>query len=172
LSTLIQLRRGTQAAWAAANSVLAQGEPGVELDTNRLKVGDGATHWNGLPYAPTTSRAILLCSGFTPSGTGADTAEVTVPFDVDGTSVVVWHVRRITFRVQTAGGAPSVAVEKSSGSGAFSASTVGTVTLGSGANEGSVSSALGTVSSGDKLRFNAVTLDSAQNWTVIVEISA
>jgi hypothetical protein len=47
----IQLRRGTSAAWTAANPTLAQGEMGVETDTNRSKIGDGASPWSALPYA-------------------------------------------------------------------------------------------------------------------------
>ncbi len=48
--TLIELRRGTAAAWTLANPVLANGEPGFEDDTNKMKVGDGVTAWNLLPY--------------------------------------------------------------------------------------------------------------------------
>jgi hypothetical protein len=47
----IQLRRGTAASWASANPVLGQGEPGVESDTGKMKLGDGVTPWNGRPYA-------------------------------------------------------------------------------------------------------------------------
>jgi len=50
VTTTIQLRGGTAAAWVAANPVLAVREPGLELDTKRLKVGDGATHWIDLAY--------------------------------------------------------------------------------------------------------------------------
>jgi hypothetical protein len=46
----IQLRRDTAANWATANPVLAQGEPAIELDTGRLKFGDGTTAYNSLPY--------------------------------------------------------------------------------------------------------------------------
>jgi hypothetical protein len=46
----IKLRRGTAAEWAAQNPVLAQGEPGWERDTKKLKLGDGSTAWNSLPY--------------------------------------------------------------------------------------------------------------------------
>lgn len=49
-NAIIQLRRGTEEAWAAANPVLAPGEPGVEIDTGREKLGDGTTAWNDLPY--------------------------------------------------------------------------------------------------------------------------
>lgn len=45
-----QFRRGSAAEWAAANPVLASGELGLENDTKRIKIGDGATVWNLLPY--------------------------------------------------------------------------------------------------------------------------
>lgn len=48
--TRIQFRRGTAAEWAAENPVLNSGEPGVETDTEQVKVGDGITAWNGLGY--------------------------------------------------------------------------------------------------------------------------
>lgn len=50
---LIQLRRGTAAAWVAANPVLMQCEEGFETDTGLRKIGDGATAWNTLAYAKT-----------------------------------------------------------------------------------------------------------------------
>jgi len=46
----IQFRRGTAAEWAAANPILAQGELGINLDGNRLKIGTGLTSWNYLDY--------------------------------------------------------------------------------------------------------------------------
>ncbi|GAA4699746.1 hypothetical protein [Phytohabitans rumicis] len=45
----VQLRRGLAAAWAAANPVLADGEPGFEVDTDTLRIGDGATPFTSLP---------------------------------------------------------------------------------------------------------------------------
>jgi hypothetical protein len=51
MATKIQLRRGTASAWALANPVLAEGEIGVETDTDKFKIGDGITSWNSLGYA-------------------------------------------------------------------------------------------------------------------------
>lgn len=48
--TLIQMRRGTAAAWTAANPILASGEWGVETDTLKVKVGNGTVTWALLPY--------------------------------------------------------------------------------------------------------------------------
>ncbi|MBA15578.1 MAG: hypothetical protein CMN73_04400 [Sphingomonas sp.] len=38
------------AAWTAENPVLLEREVGLELDTMRLKIGDGSTAWNSLDY--------------------------------------------------------------------------------------------------------------------------
>ena len=46
----IVLRRDIAANWTSADPVLNQGEPGLETDTNKLKIGDGATAWSALPY--------------------------------------------------------------------------------------------------------------------------
>lgn len=46
----IKFRRDTTANWATANSVLSQGEPGLDITTNSLKVGDGTTAWANLEY--------------------------------------------------------------------------------------------------------------------------
>lgn len=49
MSTL-QLKRGTSARLAMVNPILKKGEPCFVYDTNKLKIGDGATPWNELPY--------------------------------------------------------------------------------------------------------------------------
>ena len=36
--------------WTAKNPLLQRGEIGAESDTHRIKVGDGTTYWNDLPY--------------------------------------------------------------------------------------------------------------------------
>ncbi|ABA47077.1 structural protein [Synechococcus phage syn9] len=50
MANRIQLRRGGAQEWANANPTLAQGELGIELDTGRIKIGDGVTAWNSLRY--------------------------------------------------------------------------------------------------------------------------
>jgi hypothetical protein len=46
-----QLRSGTAAQWTAANPVLLAGEPGIEINTGFLKLGDGVAAWTALPYS-------------------------------------------------------------------------------------------------------------------------
>ena len=43
MAAKIQLRRDTASVWTSVNPTLALGEPGVETDTYKVKVGDGAT---------------------------------------------------------------------------------------------------------------------------------
>lgn len=48
MAVTIKLRRGTAAQWAAANTVLQEGELGLDLDTNKIYVGDGTTAYDSL----------------------------------------------------------------------------------------------------------------------------
>jgi hypothetical protein len=54
---IIQFRRGTTSQWDAANPTLAGGEPGVDLDTGALYLGDGVTDYDGLRAHGTTVRS-------------------------------------------------------------------------------------------------------------------
>jgi len=53
MAVRFQLRRDTAANWTSANPTLALGEPGVETDTLKVKVGTGTTAWNSLAYSIT-----------------------------------------------------------------------------------------------------------------------
>ena len=58
MATIIQQRRGTAAEWTAANTILANGEKGLETDglgTSEVKekIGNGVLAWNNLPYQET-----------------------------------------------------------------------------------------------------------------------
>ena len=50
---VIKVRRSPAAVWASRNPILADGEPGYESDTRRIKFGDGWNRWNNLPYVGT-----------------------------------------------------------------------------------------------------------------------
>ena len=49
-----QFKRGTAKRWREMNPILRAGEPGLETDTGKLKVGDGFTPWIRLPYIDRT----------------------------------------------------------------------------------------------------------------------
>lgn len=54
------VRRGPAASWTATNNVLLAGEWGLETDTKRMKMGDGATAWGALPYLDPSLHLSLL----------------------------------------------------------------------------------------------------------------
>ena len=51
LKTTIIMRNDTAENWTTKNPTLSKGEFGVENDTNKFKIGDGATAWKELAYA-------------------------------------------------------------------------------------------------------------------------
>lgn len=51
LNTRIIMRNDTAENWTTKNPTLSKGEFGVENDTNKFKIGDGATAWADLDYA-------------------------------------------------------------------------------------------------------------------------
>lgn len=50
LKTQIQLRNDLAQTWLSVNPRLAKGEIGIEIDTNKIKIGDGVNLWADLPY--------------------------------------------------------------------------------------------------------------------------
>lgn len=80
---MIQFRRGTASAASTANEVLAAGQPFVETDTSKLKIGDGSTHFNDLPYIGGSGgkKYITVVVGTSTAGYTADQ----VDFLCDGT---------------------------------------------------------------------------------------
>ena len=54
----LQFKRGTLAEWSTINPVLTIGQPGYVTDSSyygpRLKIGDGKTPWNDLPFDGTS----------------------------------------------------------------------------------------------------------------------
>jgi hypothetical protein len=63
-----RVRQDTAAGWSASNPVLVAGEPGLEIDTGKIKYGDGVRNWATLPY----SSGVALASTTPPAaGTGS-----------------------------------------------------------------------------------------------------
>lgn len=60
---ILQLKRGTAERWATVNPILAVGEPGFVYDSNRLKIGDGVSTWNELPYIEGTATTLTPVDG-------------------------------------------------------------------------------------------------------------
>ena len=66
----IQVRRGTSAQWATANTVLAAGEWGYDTTAKISKIGDGSTAWDDLPAL----RGSLPYSAYLTGGTESNMA--------------------------------------------------------------------------------------------------
>jgi hypothetical protein len=80
MSSIIQLKRGTAAAWTSANPTLNAGEVGFETDTKKMKVGDGSTAWTSLSYTATDGDISGVTAGTGLSG-GGSTGAVTLSID-------------------------------------------------------------------------------------------
>lgn len=80
MSSIIQIKRGTAAAWTSANPTLNAGEIGFESDTKKMKVGDGSTAWTSLSYTATDGDISGVTAGTGLSG-GGSTGAVTLSID-------------------------------------------------------------------------------------------
>ncbi|ADD80896.1 tail fiber protein [Rhodococcus phage ReqiPepy6] len=115
----IKNRRAPASQWAASNPVLASGEIGIELDTNKFKVGNGVNAWGTLPYfvdelairalAPTSfmdnrDKALLVGSS-TMAGMGTRLQAALTSRGVEGTfnrtAVGSWQASHISAAVGT-----------------------------------------------------------------------
>jgi len=63
----VQLRHDIATNWSTANPTLLVGEFGVETDTSRMKIGDGISNWNQLPYFPPDTGTSGVFDGGTPT---------------------------------------------------------------------------------------------------------
>jgi hypothetical protein len=69
MAVQIQFRRGTASAWTSANPILADGEMGIETDTDQFKIGDGLTAWTSLAYGGIAGTAGTNGEGVPTGGT-------------------------------------------------------------------------------------------------------
>lgn len=83
----IRVRRNTAAAWTAGNAILLQGEPGLETDTGKLKIGDGVSDWANLPYFG--------------AATTADLTDVTITGPIADNEVLAYNLATTQWTNQT-----------------------------------------------------------------------
>lgn len=50
MANKIQIRRDTTANWAINDTILSQGELGLDINLRKLKIGDGTSHWSALDF--------------------------------------------------------------------------------------------------------------------------
>lgn len=71
-----QLRRGTSALWLSSDPVLALGEPGLDTDLMRLKVGDGVKAFSALPWFTNPSMTFPPTTSWSALNSGTVTVDV------------------------------------------------------------------------------------------------
>ena len=64
MADIIKFKRGKSTTWKTKNLLLLDGEPGFEIDTLRLKIGDGKTKWNDLPYQDQNNENVVNAKVF------------------------------------------------------------------------------------------------------------
>lgn len=126
-NVILQLRTGSATQWAASTRILAVGEPGVETDSGRIKIGDGTNLWSALPWSG---------AAISKSGTNGN-------LTVNGADVVVYSLPTATS--DTLGG-----IKSSSGTGKVTVdSSTGIASVGNVASADQLSSSRTISLSGD-----------------------
>lgn len=76
ITARLTMRKDTASNWAAANPILSDAEWAKETDTDKIKIGDGVTAWNLLPYfsASTSTPFLSLLGNYK-----IDTSDTTPP---------------------------------------------------------------------------------------------
>lgn len=85
MANRIQIRRDSQSNWENINPVLADGEPGLNYDTNQIKIGDGSNNWSSLSYATSAGAGgnnpgDFLDYGMIDSGSGNQTINLSYTY--------------------------------------------------------------------------------------------
>ena len=62
IKTTFKFRPNLASYWAEKNPVLAEGEPCFELDTGKLKIGNGTTVYKDLPYVNSGSVQVEIAT--------------------------------------------------------------------------------------------------------------
>lgn len=65
ITARITMRKDTAANWTAANPILSDAEFAKETDTGKIKIGNGVTAWNSLPYFTSGAGSVDSVNGQT-----------------------------------------------------------------------------------------------------------
>lgn len=142
----LYLRNDAAATWVEKNPVLAKGEPGVEVDTGKFKLGDGVTSWVGLHYAG------VLVSGSEQNG------YVTI----DGIDTLVYLL--------PIGGASIGGVKTAAGTGKVSIAADGTMSVSNVASADKLSASRTIAITGDAA--GSATFDGSAGTSITVALVA
>lgn len=142
----LYLRNDAAATWVAKNPVLAKGEPGVEVDTGKFKLGDGVTSWVGLNYA----------------GVLVSASEQNGYIQIDGVDTLVYRL--------PIGGASIGGVKTAAGTGKVSIAADGTMSVSNVASADKLSASRTIAIAGDAT--GSATFDGSAGTSITVALVA
>jgi hypothetical protein len=142
----LYLRNDTAATWVEKNPVLAKGEPGVEVDTGKFKLGDGVTSWVGLHYA----------------GVLVSASEQNGYIQIDGVDTLVYRL--------PIGGASIGGVKTAAGTGKVSIAADGTMSVSNVASADKLSAPRTIAIAGDAT--GSATFDGSAGTSITVALVA
>lgn len=142
----IYLRNDTAATWVEKNPVLAKGEPGVEVDTGKFKLGDGVNSWVGLHYA----------------GVLVSASEQNGYIKIDGVDTLVYRL--------PVGGASIGGVKTATGTGKVAIASDGTMSISNAPSADKLSASRTIAISGDAT--GSATFDGSAGTSITVALAA
>lgn len=86
MATQFKIRRDTAANWSSTNPTLGDGEPALETDTRKTKIGNGVTAWNSLAYDTDPSNTVFLTTAQTLTNKTLTSPVVNTPTVTSATS--------------------------------------------------------------------------------------
>lgn len=174
-NVILQLRTGSATQWAASTRILAVGEPGVETDSGRIKIGDGTNLWSALPW----------------SGAAIGKSSTNGALTINGADVAVYVLPTATSDhlggIKSASGTGKVTVDSSTGTASVNnvasadrLSSSRTISLsgdvtGSGSFNGSANLAITTALAGQAFTagtYTKVTVNTKGIVTGVAQLSA
>ena len=75
MAVKLQFRRDTAANWESNNTILSEGELGLDTTNERFKIGDGVNGWNDLDNAQYTNKAETFLATTTLAGSEGGTSD-------------------------------------------------------------------------------------------------
>jgi hypothetical protein len=68
MAVKLQFRRDTAANWESENTILSEGELGLDTTNERFKIGNGVDGWNAIDFAQYTTKAETFSTTTTLAG--------------------------------------------------------------------------------------------------------
>ena len=75
MAVKLQFRRDTAANWESENTILSEGELGLDTTNERFKIGNGVDGWNEIDFAQYTTKAETFLATTTLAGSEGGTSD-------------------------------------------------------------------------------------------------